>query len=143
MKPRLILAPVLLALSATSWAQTSALPEWDKLTPQQREALVAPVRDRWNNAAPPQRERMLQHGQRWQDMTPEQRELARRGRHRFENMSPEQREQARALFAQMRQMTPAQRDALRARWEKMTPEQRQDWLKANPVKDVPPPALPR
>ncbi len=140
MKPRLILALALLPLSATSWAQTSPLPEWDKLTPQQREALIAPVRDRWNDAPPPQRERMLQHGQRWQGMTPEQRELARRGRHRFENMSPEQREQARALFAQMRDMTPAQRDALRDRWEKMTPEQRQEWLKANPAKDLPPPA---
>lgn len=139
MKPRLTLALVLLSLSAASAAQTSTLPEWDKLTPQQRDTLIAPVRDRWNDAPPPQRERMLQHGQRWQNMTPEQRELARRGRHRFENMSPEQREQARALFAQMRSMTPAQRDALRERWSTMTPEQRQEWLKANPVKDLPPP----
>ena len=128
------LALLLLSLSASSWAQTTALPEWDALTPQQREALIAPLRDRWNNAAPPQRERMLQHGQRWQSMTPEQRELARRGRHRFENMTPAQREQARALFAQMRSMTPEQREALRERWGKMTPEQRQEWLKANAVK---------
>ncbi|WP_421570845.1 DUF3106 domain-containing protein [Stenotrophomonas sp. PD6] len=138
MKPRLTLALLLMTLSVTSWAQSSALPEWDKLTPQQREVLIAPVRDRWNDAPPPQRERMLQHGQRWQSMTPEQRELARRGRHRFENMSPEQREQARALFAQMRSMSPAQRDELRERWAKMSPEQRQEWLKANPAKDLPP-----
>lgn len=139
MTPRLILALALLSTSAASGAQTPPLPEWDRLTPQQRDALIAPVRDRWNDAPPPQRERMLEHGQRWQGMTPEQRELARRGRHRFENMSPEQREQARALFAQMRELSPAQRDALRERWSKMTPEQRQDWLKANPVKDLPPP----
>ena len=44
----------------------------------------------------------------------------------------------RALFAQMRGMTPAQRDALRERWGSMSPEQRQEWLKANPVKDLPP-----
>jgi hypothetical protein len=36
-------------------------------------------------------------------------------------------------------MTPAQRDALRERWGSMSPEQRQEWLKANPVKDLPPP----
>ncbi|HBS61613.1 MAG TPA: hypothetical protein DEB32_02545 [Stenotrophomonas sp.] len=141
MKPRLMLGLALLTLTATGWAQTSPLPNWDQLTPQQREALIAPVRDRWNDAPPPQRERMLQHGQRWQEMTPEQRDLARRGRHRFENMSPEQREQARALFAQMRTMNPAQRDELRARWARMTPDQRQDWLKANPI--VEPPAAPR
>lgn len=139
MKLQTTLAMVLLALSATCAAQSASLPEWDKLTPQQREALIAPVRDRWNDAPPPQRERMLQHGQRWQSMTPEQRELARRGRHRFENMTPAQREQARVLFAQMRSMTPEQRAALRERWGKMTPEQRQEWLKANTVKDAPPP----
>ncbi len=139
MKLQTTLAMVLLAFSATCAAQSAPLPEWDKLTPQQREALIAPVRDRWNDAQPPQRERMLQHGQRWQSMTPEQRELARRGRHRFENMTPAQREQARVLFAQMRSMTPEQRDALRERWGKMTPEQRQEWLKANAVKDAPPP----
>ena len=53
MKPRLTLALVLLSLSAASAAQTSTLPEWDKLTPQQRDALIAPVRDRWNDAPPP------------------------------------------------------------------------------------------
>lgn len=135
MKPRLTLALLLLSISAAGWAQTSTtpLPDWERLTPQQREALIAPVRDRWNDALAPQRERMLQHGQRWQSMTPEQRELARRGRHRFENMSPEQREQARALFAQMRELSPAQRQELRDRWARMSPEQRQDWLKANPA----------
>jgi hypothetical protein len=134
MRLQSILAVVLVTLSAGAWAQSAPLPEWDKLTPEQREALIAPLRDRWNGSAPPQRERMLQHGQRWQSMTPEQREMARRGRHRFENMSPAQREQARALFAQMRTMTPEQREALRERWGKMTPEQRQEWLKANPAK---------
>ena len=140
MKLQSMLAMALITLSASAAAQTTPLPEWEKLTPQQRETLIAPLRDRWNDAPPPQRERMLQHGQRWQGMTPEQRELARRGRHRFENMTPEQRDQARVLFAQMRNMTPAQRDELRERWGKMTPEQRQDWLKANPVKE---PASPR
>lgn len=139
MKLQTTLAMVLLSLSASGWAQTSPLPDWDRLTPEQREALIAPLRDRWNNAAPPQRQRMLQHGHRWESMTPEQRELARRGRHRFENMTPAQREQARALFAQMRSMTPDQREALRERWGKMTPEQRQEWLKANAVKDDPAP----
>lgn len=142
MQPRWILAVALVSGGMTGVAQAAPPPAWEQLTPQQRDALIAPVRDRWNDASPPQRERMLQHGERWQRMTPEQRELARRGRHRFENMSPEQREQARALFAQMRTLGPAERDALRERWAKMTPEQRQTWLKANPAPEGPAPPAP-
>jgi len=139
MKLRLSLGLLLLTLSATGWAQTAPLPDWDTLSPQQREALIAPVRDRWNDAPAPQRERMLQHGQRWLTMTPEQRAQAHRGRHRFENMTPEQREQARALFGQMRSMSPEQRQDLRDRWARMTPDERKAWLKAIPAPAAPPP----
>lgn len=143
MTTRFLLALALALAGAPVLAQSPALPAWENLTAQQREALIAPVRDRWNDAPPPQRERMLAHGQRWLSMTPEQRELAQRGRHRFENMTPEQREQARALFGQMRTMRPEERKALRDQWARMTPEQRQEWLKANPVKDPPPPPPPK
>ena len=57
----------LLFLAGGAFAQSSAtqsLPEWDKLTPQQREALIAPVRERWNSDVE-QRPRMLEHAQRW------------------------------------------------------------------------------
>lgn len=42
----------------------NALPEWDRLTPAQRDELVAPLRERWNSE-PQQRTRMLRHAQRW------------------------------------------------------------------------------
>ena len=119
-------------------AASAALPNWEQLSPAQREALLAPLRDRWNGADAGQRQRMLSHGQRWQSMSPEERDKARRGLRRFEHMSPEQREQARALFGQMRTLSPAQRDALRERWMDMTPEQRKEWVRENP-----PPAKPR
>ena len=110
------------------------LPTWDKLTPQQREALIAPVRDRWNRE-PEDRARMLERAQRWQAMTPEQRAQARHGQKRFEGMNPEQRRQARALYGHMKSLTPEQRDALREQWKKMTPEQREAWMRDN----APPP----
>lgn len=118
---------------------TPSLPNWEQLGPAQREALLAPLRDRWNAADGGQRQRMLSHGQRWQSMSPEERDKARRGLRRFEHMSPEQREQARALFGQMRELAPAQRDALRERWSQMTPEQRKEWVRENP----PPAGRPR
>ena len=95
----LLLGLLLLAGQALAQSQpATSLPDWDKLTPQQREALIAPVRERWNGE-PEERSRMLERAQRWKSMTPEQRGRARKGLHRFEQMNPQQREEARALFA--------------------------------------------
>jgi len=77
------------------------LPDWEHLSAQQRELLIAPMRQRWNDA-PQQRRRMFEHAQRWQSMTPEQRERARKGARRYADMSPQQREEARVLFERMR-----------------------------------------
>nr|WP_295377806.1 DUF3106 domain-containing protein [Pseudoxanthomonas sp.] len=122
------------ALAQQAAPAPAPLPEWDKLTPQQREILIAPLRDRWNSD-PASRPRMLEHGRRWQQMTPEQRSQARRGMHRFEHMNPEQRDRARALFLRMREMPPEQREKLRDDWKKMTPEQRRTWLEQHRPKD--------
>jgi len=115
-------------------ASPTPLPAWDKLTPQQREALIAPVRDRWNRE-PEDRGRMLERAERWQAMTPEQRAQARHGMKRFEGMSPDQRRHARALYARMKTLGPEQREALREQWKKMTAEQRESWMRDN----APPP----
>ncbi len=136
--PRVLLL-LLASASAPVLAQSAqtTLPEWDQLTPAQRETLIAPMRDRWN-ASPDRRQRMYDHARGWQQMTPEQREQARRGMHRFEHMSPQQRREAQALFAKMRGLDKAQRQQLHDQWIKMTPEQRRQWVEANP-----PPARPQ
>ena len=129
----------LLLASGSALAQSApaeALPEWDKLSAQQREALLAPVRERWNSE-PGQRARMLEHAQRWRSMTPEQRGQARKGMRRFEGMDPQQRQDARALFGRMQQMPPEQRQQLREQWKGMTPEQRRAWVQQNPLKAMP------
>jgi len=128
---RLFVLGLLLA-SGHAWAQSTPapLPEWEKLTPQQREALIAPVRDRWNRE-PDERRRMMERAQRWQALTPEQRAQARHGMKRFEGMNPEQRRQARALYGRMKTLTPEQRADLREQWKKMTPEQREAWMRDN------------
>lgn len=144
---RLPLLLVLGLLCGNALAQTAPsanLPDWDKLTPQQRETLISPLRDRWNSS-PDERARMFEHANRWKSMTPEQRQQARKGMHRFERMNTEQRQQARALFAKMRGMNKEQRQQLRNDWSKMTPEQRRDWMDKNAPKrdDMPPMPPPR
>ncbi|KQZ66662.1 MULTISPECIES: DUF3106 domain-containing protein [unclassified Lysobacter] len=108
-------------------------PAWEQLSPQQREQLIAPVRDRWN-AEPDERQRMLDHARRWQQMSPDERKRARHGMRRWEGMNPEQREEARALFGRMRNLSDAEREALRERWRAMTPEQRREWMQRNAPK---------
>ena len=131
----------LLLLSGQALAQShpaASLPEWDKLTPQQREALIAPVRERWNSE-PAERARMLERAQHWKSFSPHERGQARKGMRRFENMTPQQREEARALFDRMRQMPPEDRKKLREEWSQMTPEQRRVWVQKNPPKAMPEP----
>ncbi|GAB3335895.1 DUF3106 domain-containing protein [Marilutibacter aestuarii] len=136
--PRLLAVLLALALSpmvvgAPPPPQGPPPPGWDDLTDAQRDMLVAPIRERWNNE-PDERHRMLERARRWQELSPEQRARARHGRHRWEDMSPEQRRQTRALFETMRSMTPEERGALKAKWRAMSPEQRDAWIQAQRAK---------
>lgn len=132
---RALALPALLLAALPTLAEQptpASLPAWEQLTPAQREQLIAPIRERWNSE-PEQRQRMLERAQRWKQMTPEQRDRAHRGMKHWEHMSPEQRDQMRALYAKMRTLPPAERQALKERWRQMTPEQRSEWVKANPA----------
>src|SRR3546814_10408043 len=84
------------------------MPAWEQLTQAQRDAVIAPLRARWNDN-PEKRGRMYRTAQRWQGMTPEQRERAHRGMKRRRNMDPEQREQAGAPFHKMRGVSKGDR----------------------------------
>ena len=121
---------------AFAFAQSAAVPnqypEWDQLTQAQRDALVAPLRERWNRN-PDERARMAERAQRWQSMPRDQRERAGHGMQRWKHISPEQRGEARALFHAMRGLDKEQRKAFMAQWRQKTPQQKADWLKANPA----------
>lgn len=113
-------------------ASATQYPEWDQLTPAQRDALVAPLRERWNSN-PGERARMVERAQRWKAMPRNQRDRARHGMQRWEGMSPEQRTEARALFHAMRSLDKEQRKVFLAQWRQKTPQQKADWLKAHPA----------
>lgn len=128
-----VLVLALAPLAAGAQPQAAApLPAWDQLTAEQRELLLAPVRERWNRSDADRRAHMLEHARRWQSMTPEQRERARHGMKRWRDLPPAQRHQARALFEHTRAMPEAERKAMIKRWKAMTPEQREAWVKAHP-----------
>ena len=131
----LALAP--LAAFAQQAPSAPPLPAWEQLTPEQRELLLAPVRDRWNDSPPGKRQDMLEHAKRWQSMTPEQRKHARHGMKRWQGMPLEKRLHARALFEYIRPLPEAERKAMIERWKAMTPEQRDAWVEAHPPKDPP------
>lgn len=137
----ILVCAALLALSGMAFAQTptaappstqraAQAPEWERLTPAQRDAVMAVVRERWN-ANPGQRTQMLQHAERWQRMTPEQRLRAKAGQRRWEGMSPEQRKHARTKFEQRRNLPPEQRASLREQLKAMPKEQRREWMRTH------------
>lgn len=132
-----MLSPLLAMAQATTPAP-AVLPEWDQLSPAQRDALVAPLRERWNRE-PDERARMLKRAERWQAMPASQRERARHGMQRWEGMPPEKQAQARALFHAMRGLDEAQRTVFLAKWRQMTPQQRIDWVAAHPAPTRKPP----
>ncbi len=125
---------------------TQTPPAWDALTPEQRELLIAPLRERWN-ANPHARERMLRQARDWRALGPQDKQRAHRGARRLQHLSPQERQQMRALFQRirdmpqqqrhetmllfrhMRHLPPAEREALVQRWQGMTPAQRAQWLR--------------
>lgn len=122
-----ILALALWPALGFAQAQSTATqyPDWDKLTPAQRDALIAPLRERWNSN-PDERVRMVERAQRWKAMPRDQRDRARHGVQRWEHMSPGKRTEARALFHAMRGMDAEQRKAFLADWRQKSPQQRAD-----------------
>ncbi len=127
-------------------AANQPLPAWEQLTPARRNELIAPLRERWN-ANPDERAHMLERARRWHAMPPEQRRRAHRGMRRWEHMDPvkraqmrilfertrnlprEQRREAMVLFRAMLPMSPEEREQLRQRWQRMTPEEREAWMR--------------
>ena len=130
--------PVLLACCRPCWqwrrphARACGVARMGPAQPCQRDALVAPLRERWNRE-PDERARMLKRAERWQAMPASQRERARHGMQRWEGMPPEKRAQARALFHAMRRLDETQRNAFLAQWRQMTAQQRIDWVAAHPA----------
>lgn len=128
----LALSPALALAQQATPAAAPSYPEWDKLSQAQRDALIAPLRDRWD-ANPRERARMFERAQRWQQMAPAQRDRARSGAERWEAMTPEQREQARAVFHAVRGMDKEARRAFMDQWQQMSPQQRADWARTHPA----------
>lgn len=131
-------APQASAKPAAAAEPSATLPAWEQLSPEQREALIAPMRERWD-ASPQERARMLEHARRWSSLPAEQRERAHRGMRRFDDMDPQQRRQARVIFMHTRGMDAEEIRSFREHWSKMTPEQRQQWLSEHLPKEPPRP----
>ncbi|PJK02014.1 hypothetical protein CO611_02485 [Lysobacteraceae bacterium NML03-0222] len=142
----------LLATPALAQSADNIQLRWEQLPHTQQELLIQPTRERWDQATPEQRQRMLARAQRWQAMTQEERARAHRGRERFEQLSPEEQQQMRALYQStrhltptdrrhaialyhaMRRMSPEARTALRQRWSQMSATEREAWVETHAPK---------
>ena len=146
MRTAVLVAWILLAVAGTASAQqaapasTAALSlDWSTLTPADREALLEPIRERWDRATPEQRQRMLDRARFWSGLSPEQKRMARTGADRYRQTNQEQRGRLRAVWQNMQALPPAQREEVRKTWESLTPQQRRAWLEAGGPGVAPPP----
>lgn len=100
-----LLAGLLLAVSLLPLTAHADGPEWQQLTPEQRDVL-GDFRDRWQTLPAERREHLIHRAERWR------------------NLPPERREAVRERWEVVRQMPPEERQALRQRWESMSPDER-------------------
>ena len=144
-------AALALASASCTWAAApaasppsdTALPSWSALPQAEHELLVAPVVERWNQASPAQRQRMLDRARTWGNLNPEQRAMARRGAERYREASVAQRESLRDAWQRIQKMPPAERETAREAWRKMGPRERRAWLDAGgPGVVLPPEVVP-
>ena len=122
----LLLCLAVPAARAQAQAQADAtLSSWEQLSPEQREELIGPLRERWNSQ-PEARARMLGNARRWQQLNPEQRQRAQRGLNRLEQMTPEQRQKARDAYQRLQQspVDAESREPRVDRTQKAVPQQR-------------------
>lgn len=135
-----LILPLLLAFTVHAQsAPPGEIPRWEQLSPQQREALSTPLRERWNQAAYEQRLRWLRQAERWQNLSPDERIAARQGMRAYRKADPQTREKLRDVFQNLRNASPAERTALREKWRSLSPEQRKQWLDAGGPGRAPPP----
>ncbi len=101
--------------------------QWTSLPPERQQALARGA-DRWLSMNPVERDGARQRFQTWQRLPPEQKAVIRQRWQRFQQLPPEQQQAVRQNFRAYSSLPSGQRAQLRERWLNSTPQQRQQML---------------
>ncbi|RZO84991.1 DUF3106 domain-containing protein [Oceanococcus atlanticus] len=74
---------------------------------------VLSAQPQWQELSPAQRQELQRYAERWDQMPADKRERILRNHARWQNMSPEEKQRARAKWDKFRALPEAQREALR------------------------------
>ncbi len=117
-----------LAWSSLSSAQQEVLAplkkNWEQLPPDAQQRMQRGA-SRWTQMTPEQRGNTQQRFQKWNALTPEQRGQIRERYQRFGTLPPQQQRRLRQTYQRFSALPPEQRQKLRARWNGMSPQERQ------------------
>jgi hypothetical protein len=145
-KPALVhaLLLVLMAFATATQATPGAVPEgvkvpaWSELSEQQKTDL-ARFSGHWDRMPASRRVQILERYEHWRALPEDRREAMRGGVQNFREMSPEQRQKMRRSLQLLKSLPPERQRALRERWQRMSPQQRREWLDAGGPGVAPPP----
>jgi len=97
---------------------------WEQLPPDAQQRMQRGA-SRWTQMTPEQRGNTQQRFQKWNALTPEQRGQIRERYQRFSTLPPQQQRRLRQTYQRFSALPPEQRKKLRARWNSMSPQERQ------------------
>jgi len=124
------IASVLVVLAISVGAHPTAAGAQDVSEPSNaaERALVAKYPDEWSKLTPEQRQQVLANYRQWQQMPPVERHLAEQNYQQFRALPPEERQQVLAGLRQWRKLPEARRNQLReayAHYKLLPPHQRE------------------
>lgn len=151
----LVVLAILWIAHAPGYAQEATgnpAEQWEKMTPQEREALRERYRafkrlkreqqqeilrnlDQFRTMTPEERHHILDNHSEFRRLSPDERQALNRNFQRWRKLPPERRDQLRNNYRRYLRMTPDERKRFMENyriWEKLTPEQRSRFRRQHP-----------
>jgi hypothetical protein len=107
---------LLTCMTLSAAAVAGDLPDWQQLSPVQRDVL-APLGGDWNHLDDERRRKWLELAERFPSMTPAEQARMRARMSYWSSLTPEERVEARERYKRLQSMPPEKREALARQWE--------------------------
>jgi hypothetical protein len=130
---RALALALLCACSHAALAQQGG-PQWQQLSPQQRNVL-APLEQEWGAIDEPRKRKWLDIADRLPKMSPDERERVRNRMSAWSQLSPDERSRARQRYQEARELSPQERQQRWEAYQALPPERRRELAQGARIRD--------